>query len=42
MQPINADQVYRRFRALAAEAGVPVIKLHEGGRHTQAPKLLIG
>ena len=26
----------RRFRVLAAEAGVPVIKLHEGGRHTAA------
>lgn len=26
--------MYRRFRRLAALAGVPVIKLHEGGRHT--------
>lgn len=34
--PHNPDRVYRRFRRLAAEAGVPVIKLHEGGRHTQA------
>jgi integrase len=33
--PHNPDRVYRRFRRLAAEAGVPVIKLHEGGRHTQ-------
>ena len=24
----------KRFRKLAAQAGVPVIKLHEGGRHT--------
>ena len=24
----------KRFRRLAAAAGVPVIKLHEGGRHT--------
>ena len=24
----------KRFRRLAAQAGVPVIKLHEGGRHT--------
>jgi integrase len=28
--------VYRRFRALARAAGVPVIKLHEGGRHSAA------
>jgi integrase len=34
--PHNPDRVYRRFKRLAAEAGVPVIKLHEGGRHTQA------
>jgi len=26
--------VSKRFRKLAAQAGVPVIKLHEGGRHT--------
>jgi hypothetical protein len=26
--------VSRRFRKLAAQAGVPVIKRHEGGRHT--------
>ena len=24
----------KRFKRLAAQAGVPVIKLHEGGRHT--------
>ena len=24
----------RRFKRLAGQAGVPVIKLHEGGRHT--------
>ena len=23
----------KRFKKLAAQAGVPVIKLHEGGRH---------
>jgi integrase len=34
--PWRPDYVYRRFRALAAAAGVPVIKLHEGGRHTGA------
>ncbi|MDQ2874602.1 MAG: site-specific integrase [Actinomycetota bacterium] len=32
--PWNPDHVSRRFKRLAAEAGVPVIKLHEGGRHT--------
>jgi integrase len=26
--------VSRRFKRLAARAGVPAIKLHEGGRHT--------
>jgi integrase len=30
--------VSRRFKAAAKAAGVPVIKLHEGGRHT-APSL---
>ncbi len=30
----NPDYVSRRFKRLAAEACVPVIKLHEGGRHT--------
>jgi integrase len=34
--PHNPDRVYRRFRRLAAEAHVPVITLHEGGRHTNA------
>ena len=33
-QPWNPDHVSKRFRRLAALAGVPVIKLHEGGRHT--------
>ena len=31
--PWNPDHVSRRFKRLAAEAGVPVIKPHEGGRH---------
>jgi len=26
--------VSKHFKKLAAQAGVPVIKLHEGGRHT--------
>ena len=33
-QPWNPDHVSKRFRRLAGLAGVPVIKLHEGGRHT--------
>jgi integrase len=33
-RPWNPDHVSKKFRRLAAEAGVPVIKLHEGGRHT--------
>jgi integrase len=33
-RPWNPDHVSRRFKRLAAEADVPVIKLHEGGRHT--------
>jgi len=33
-RPYRPGYVSRRFRALAAEAGVPVITLHEGGRHT--------
>ena len=33
-RPWNPDRVSKRFRKLAAQAGVPVIKLHEGGRHT--------
>jgi integrase len=36
--PWPPDLVSRRFKALAAKAGVSVIKLHEGGRHT-APSL---
>ena len=32
--PWNPDHVSKRFKKLAAQAGVPVIKLHEGGRHT--------
>ena len=33
-QPWNPDHVSKRFRRLAMLAGVPPIKLHEGGRHT--------
>jgi integrase len=33
-RPWNPDHVTKRFKKLAAEAGVPVITLHEGGRHT--------
>jgi integrase len=33
-QPWQPDQVSKRFKKLAAGAGVPVITLHEGGRHT--------
>jgi integrase len=33
-QPWNPDHISKRFKRLAAQAGVPVIKLHEGGRHT--------
>jgi len=36
-RPWNPDHVSRRFRRLAAEAGVPPITLHEGGRHTGCP-----
>lgn len=32
--PWPPDYVSRRFRELAKAAGVPVIKLHKGGRHT--------
>jgi integrase len=32
--PWNPDHVSKRFKKLAAQAGVPVIKLHAGGRHT--------
>jgi integrase len=34
--PWPPDYVSRRFKAIAKDAGVPVIKLHEGGRHTGA------
>jgi integrase len=30
----NPDHVSKRFKVLAAQAGVPVRTLHEGGRHT--------
>ena len=33
-RPWNPDHVSKRFKKLAAQAGVPVIKLREGGRHT--------
>jgi len=33
-RPWNPDHVSKRFKKLAALAGVPVITLHEGGRHT--------
>ena len=33
-RPWLPDHVSKRFKRLAAQAGVPVIKLHEGGRHT--------
>jgi integrase len=33
-RPWNSDHVTRRFKWLAKAAGVPVITLHEGGRHT--------
>jgi len=33
-RPWNPDHVSKHFKLLAARAGVPVIKLHEGGRHT--------
>ena len=33
-RPWNPDHVTKRFKKLAAQAGVPVITLHEGGRHT--------
>jgi integrase len=34
--PFPPDYVSRRFKAIAKAAGLPVIKLHEGGRHTAA------
>jgi integrase len=33
-QPWHPDHVSKRFKKLAALAGVPVVTLHEGGRHT--------
>jgi hypothetical protein len=33
-RPWNPDHMTRRFQRLAAEAAVPVLTLHEGGRHT--------
>jgi integrase len=30
----HPDHVSKRFKKLAALAGVPVVTLHEGGRHT--------
>jgi integrase len=33
-RPWNPDHVSKKFKRLAGQAGVPVIKLHEGGRHT--------
>ena len=33
-RPWNPDHVSKRFKRLARDAGVPVIKLHEGSRHT--------
>ncbi|HEY2639702.1 MAG TPA: tyrosine-type recombinase/integrase [Streptosporangiaceae bacterium] len=32
--PWNPDYVTRRFKRLVTDAGVPVVKLHEGRRHT--------
>jgi CRISPR/Cas system-associated endonuclease Cas1 len=33
-QPWHPDHVSKRFKKLAAQSGVPVVTLHEGGRHT--------
>ena len=33
-RPWLPDHVSKKFKRLAAQAGVPVVKLHEGGRHT--------
>ncbi len=33
-RPWLPDHVSKRFKRLATEAGVPVVKLNEGGRHT--------
>jgi site-specific recombinase XerC len=32
--PWNPDHISKRFKRLAAQAGLPVVKLHDGGRHT--------
>jgi hypothetical protein len=32
--PDHVSKRFKRFKRLAAQAGVPAIKLHEGGRHT--------
>jgi integrase len=32
-QPWHPDHVSKRFKKLAAQAGVPVVTLHQGGRH---------
>ena len=33
-RPWNPDNATKRFERLAAQAGVPVVTLHESGRHT--------
>jgi integrase len=33
-RPWNPDHVSKRFKRLAGGTGVPVVTLHEGGRHT--------
>ena len=33
-RPWLPDHVSKKFKRLAAQAGLPVVKLHEGGRHT--------
>ena len=33
-KPWLPDHISKRFKRLALQAGVPVVKLHEGGRHT--------
>jgi integrase len=33
-RPWMPDHVSKKFKRLAVQAGVPAIKLHEGGRHT--------
>ena len=39
--PLNPDWISRRFKAMAAEAGLPVIKFH-AARHTAATLALLG